>query len=100
MSRSPLAYPLVRSADTDAGGAADLQTDIMRFMAILALCLMAIFALVQSLPNGVPDAVPEAAATLFKDLLSSPPNATLPPAEILLRRGSDAGQAAPRRDLA
>ena len=34
----------------DAGGAADLQTDIMRFMAILSLCLMAIFALVQSLP--------------------------------------------------
>ena len=36
--------------DTDAGGAADLQTDIMRFMAILALCLVAIFALVQSIP--------------------------------------------------
>lgn len=48
--RSPLAYPLTRAADTDAGGAADLQTDIMRFMAILALCLVAIFALVQSLP--------------------------------------------------
>lgn len=50
MTRSPLAYPLNRSADMDAGGAADLQTDIMRFMAILSLCLMAIFALVQSLP--------------------------------------------------
>ena len=50
MSRSPLAYPLVRSADTDAGGAADLQTDIMRFMAILSMCLLAIFALVQSIP--------------------------------------------------
>ncbi len=50
MSRSPLAYPLVRSADTDVGGAADLQTDIMRFMAILSLCLVAIFALVQSIP--------------------------------------------------
>ncbi|MDH3612388.1 MAG: hypothetical protein OES10_03825 [Gammaproteobacteria bacterium] len=37
-------------SDTDAGGAADLQTDIMRFMAILALCLVAIFALVQSIP--------------------------------------------------
>ena len=55
MSRSPLAYPLTRSADTDAGGAADLQTDIMRFMAILALCLVAIFALVQSIPL-VPEA--------------------------------------------
>ena len=46
MSRSPLAYPLNRAADADVGGAADLQTDVMRFMAILALCLVAIFALV------------------------------------------------------
>ena len=50
MSRSPLAYPLTRGIDGDSGGAADLQTDIMRFMAILSLCLVAIFALVQSLP--------------------------------------------------
>lgn len=50
MTRSPLAYPLNRTADMDAGGAADLQTDIMRFMAILSLCLVAIFALVQSIP--------------------------------------------------
>lgn len=50
MTRSPLAYPLNRGVDSDAGGAADLQTDIMRFMAILALCLVAIFALVQSIP--------------------------------------------------
>ncbi|MBT8088252.1 MAG: hypothetical protein KJO46_09455 [Gammaproteobacteria bacterium] len=50
MSRSPLAYPLNRSSDLDGGGAADLQTDIMRFMAILSLCLVAIFALVQSIP--------------------------------------------------
>jgi hypothetical protein len=50
MSRSPLAYPLTRGIDGDSGGAADLQTDIMRFMAILGLCLVAIFSLVQSLP--------------------------------------------------
>lgn len=50
MNRSPLFYPLNRAGDTDAGGAADLQTDIMRFMAILALCLVAVFALVQSIP--------------------------------------------------
>ena len=54
MNRSPLFYPMHRG-DTDAGGAADLQTDIMRFMAILALCLVAIFALVQSIPL-VPEA--------------------------------------------
>ena len=54
MSRSPLFYPMHRG-DTDAGGAAYLQTDIMRFMAILALCLVAIFALVQSIPL-VPEA--------------------------------------------
>jgi len=50
MTRSPLAYPLNRGADMDVGGAADLQTDVMRFMAILSLCLVAIFALVQSMP--------------------------------------------------
>ncbi len=62
MSRSPLAYPLNRAADTDVGGAADLQTDVMRFMAILSLCLVAIFALVQSIPLTPvePPAEPEA----------------------------------------
>jgi hypothetical protein len=50
MNRSPLFYPLNRNANADAGGAADLQTDVMRFMAILSLCLVAIFALVQSIP--------------------------------------------------
>jgi hypothetical protein len=69
MMRSPLAYPLNRSADADVGGAADLQTDVMRFMAILSLCLVAIFALVQSLPMApqvepvpVPEPLPEAKA--------------------------------------
>ena len=42
--------------DSDAGGTADLQTDVMRFMAILALCLVAIFALVQSIPQEPTDA--------------------------------------------
>jgi outer membrane biosynthesis protein TonB len=52
VSRAPIAYALGRPLEGEAGGAADLQTDIMRFMAILALCLMAIFALVQSLPDA------------------------------------------------
>jgi hypothetical protein len=39
-----------RPGDSEAGGVADLQTDVMRFMAILAICLVAIFALVQSIP--------------------------------------------------
>lgn len=60
MSRSPLSYPLNRGMDMDAGGAADLQTDVMRFMAIISLCLVAIFALVQSLPTPV--SPPESAA--------------------------------------
>ena len=63
MTRSPLFYPMHRG-DSDAGGAADLQTDIMRFMAILALCLVAIFALVQSIPlvPEAPNRSPAAAA--------------------------------------
>ncbi len=50
MTGSPLFYPLNRGMDAEAGGLADLQTDVMRFIAILALCLVAIFALVQSIP--------------------------------------------------
>jgi hypothetical protein len=69
MTRSPLAYPLTRGVDGDPGGAADLQTDIMRFMAILALCLVAIFALVQSIP-------------LAPDSPAAPVNVSEAPAEI------------------
>jgi hypothetical protein len=32
----------------------ELQTDVMRFMAILGLCLMMIFALVQTMPDTLP----------------------------------------------
>lgn len=45
--------------DAEAGGAADLQTDVMRFMAILSLCLVAIFALVQSIPLAPTSETPE-----------------------------------------
>lgn len=60
MTRSPLFYPLKRGMDYEAGGAAELQTDVMRFMAILALCLVAIFALVQSIPLAPPVSAPPA----------------------------------------
>ena len=40
-------------SDTDA-----LQTDVMRFMSILGLCLMAVFALVQSIPLQETNAIP------------------------------------------
>ncbi|MEN8761796.1 MAG: hypothetical protein ABF290_05125 [Thiogranum sp.] len=39
-------------SDTDA-----LQTDVMRFMSILGLCLMAVFALVQSIPQPEKDRI-------------------------------------------
>ncbi len=61
MMRSPLFYPLNRGKDAEAGGVADLQTDVMRFMAILALCLVAIFALVQSIPLAPSIVEPEPA---------------------------------------
>jgi hypothetical protein len=71
--------------DTDAGGAADLQTDIMRFMAILALCLVAIFALVQSIPL-VPEAPPQSPAAaapppmekVVEPVAESPPEVQTP----------------------
>jgi hypothetical protein len=49
-----------RPGDSEAGGVADLQTDVMRFMAILAICLVAIFALVQSIPLDTVPAEPTA----------------------------------------
>jgi hypothetical protein len=59
LNRSPLFYPMARGGDSEAGGAADLQTDVMRFMAILSLCLMVIFAVVQSVPvESIPAPAP------------------------------------------
>ncbi len=91
MSRRAFSYPLLRNVDAEAGGAQDLQTDIMRFMAILALCLMAIFALVQSLPAMPPTAPPVVAeadpppaveAPLVKEPQVEPPPSE-PPARII-----------------
>ena len=86
MSRSPLAYPLNRGADADLGGAADLQTDVMRFMAILALCLVAIFALVQSIPMApAPETPPQ-----IEEIRPEPA-----PAEALSEALPETAQAAP-----
>jgi len=97
MSRSPLFYPLNRGADADAGGAADLQTDVMRFMAILSLCLVAIFALVQSIPMTPAKTVPvpsppaasqEQAVEPIVEPVTEPVAA--PPSEITLTRPAPA----------
>lgn len=49
MMPSRLHYSMARGGQMYAADA-ELQTDVMRFMAILSLCLVAIFALVQSIP--------------------------------------------------
>ena len=59
MNRSIYGHGFHRGADIEGGGAADLQTDVMRFMAILAICLVVIFALVQSIPLAPAPVEPE-----------------------------------------
>jgi hypothetical protein len=96
MTRSPLFYPLRRGADADAGGAADLQTDVMRFMAILSLCLVAIFALVQSMPLMPPPAalpvtqVGDAVHTVEAITDSTPQPVAAPQEQIRLTRPAPA----------
>ena len=96
MNRSPLFYPMNRGMDADAGGAAELQTDVMRFMAIISLCLVAIFALVQSIPL--------APTTLVKDtpeskevpepIIESPEPAEAVPQDFTLTRPDPVAQPA------
>ena len=62
MTRSPYWHAMHRGVDAEGGGVADLQTDVMRFMAILAICLVVIFALVQSIPLRPSEPVPEPVA--------------------------------------
>jgi len=69
--------------DAEAGGVADLQTDVMRFMAILALCLVAIFAIVQSIPLlptpiDVPTVDAEPPPPDLSQQLTTPPVVTRP----------------------
>ena len=76
MTRSPYWLAMHRGADAEGGGVADLQTDVMRFMAILAICLVVIFALVQSIPlrpsQPVPEPVPEAVAEAVPEPTPAP----------------------------
>lgn len=50
MGRLPWGREMQPFRHRESGGMEELQTDVMRFMAILAFCLVAIFALVQSIP--------------------------------------------------
>ena len=70
MSRSPLFYPLSRGGNPDGDGASDLQADVMRFMAIISLCLVAIFALVNGLP--VTPAAPDPVAAKPEPVAAKP----------------------------
>ncbi len=53
-SFQPYGMPLLKSSATLSHDVEMLQTDVMRFFAILCLCLMAIFALVKALPISPP----------------------------------------------
>lgn len=71
LSRLGYGFPLSAPADFDSD-AELLQTDVMRFVAMLGIVLMAIFALVQSLPFTSRDPRPkiESQAALRQDLAS------------------------------
>ena len=86
MNRSPLFYPMNR-LDAEAGGSADLQTDVMRFMAIISMCLVAIFALVQSIPLAPRPVVEEILETTpVESIAASPQSVTEAEPEIELTR--------------
>ena len=81
-----------RGSDLEGGGAADLHTDVMRFMAILALCLVVIFALVQSIPlapvqteaktpDPTPEPIPEAIEPVAAPQVPEPVVEPEPPVE-------------------
>ena len=63
-------WSLINSSSIRDSGHEELQTDVMSFMAILGFCLMAIFAIVQSIPKEPADNRPEleTVVTLQNDL--------------------------------
>mgnify|MGYP001812363277 FL=1 len=72
MTRSPYWYAMHRGVDAEGGGVADLQTEVMRFMAILAICLVVIFALVQSIPLSPSQPVPAPVTGTAPDPVADP----------------------------
>lgn len=64
-----------RLSEDDSG--ADLQVDVMRFMAILAFCLLAVFALMQSVPNSAQDQLMRQALPIAPERLKA--EAPMPP---------------------
>lgn len=79
MRRLPWERGFPAHYQSDGGGLEELQTDVMRFMAILAFCLVAIFALVQSIPLGSPSS-PDVAADTPPN--TSPNNPPIEPQEL------------------
>lgn len=65
----------------EPGGMDDLQTDVMRFMAILGFCLVAIFALVQSIPMGPEPSAPPHDASARRLTPTPAPTPSLKPVE-------------------
>lgn len=73
-----LSYAALADADN-----AELQTDVMRFMAILAFCLVAIFAIVQSLPATATDAARDGNPASAPAVVETPrPEITAPVATV------------------
>jgi len=78
MGRQPWTGSPSAGAASGEGGMEHLETDVMRFMAILAFCLVAIFALVQSVPEQVAKRTKEVPDTV--SLVSQQPAEPVPAA--------------------
>ena len=82
--------PRYSEADTSE----TLQSDVMRFMAILALCLVAIFALVQSLPMRPVEPMQAPQTAPVEKVLPAPQPVTVAPATVPEPKPAPAPEAA------
>lgn len=81
MSKLPWNSYAGQGPRAEEGGMEHLETDVMRFMAILAFCLVAIFALVQSMPlESVPATPPPAVAAVTPAAAVAQPEPKIPDA--------------------